>query len=388
LNKRLYILIFVVILISTLTYSVFGVTTDDLNKQKNDITNKIDDAKNQLTDIKSNMTDVTEQIASLNEQIAQYQQEISQLNVQLAQVTKDISTTQIQLNQAQNKYDKQKALLEQRVVAMYEGGDTLYLDVLMKSKGIEDFISKYYYLSEITKYDKDLLNDVQTEKQNLENQTIKLANQQKQLQALSNNAKQTAVALENSRILRSNYLTQLTGQAKKKQEDIDQYEKDLADLDNQILQASIISLNPNYAGGEMAWPVPSSHTITSPFGMRIHPIFGTWSMHTGVDISATSGTPMVAANDGIVVESGYSQAYGNYIVIDHGGGVATMYGHGLDGSRRVNPGDTVKKGDVIMQVGDTGFSTGPHLHFEVRLNGSAVDPLPYITSNGQSSAGV
>jgi len=386
-RKKGLTLICVLALASIITYSVLGTTTDDLNKQKNDISNQIDDATNQIDEIKGTMTDVNEEIADLNAQILQYQQDISNLNVQLAQVATDISATQTQLNAAQAKYDKQKALLEQRVVAMYEGGDTLYLDVLLASKGIEDFISKYYYLSQMTQYDKDLLDSVQTEKQDFENQQIKLQNQQAQLKALYDSEQKTAATLEDTRTIRNSYLNQLSEKQKKVQSDIDQYEKDLANIDAQILQVSISSVNPNYAGGEMAWPVPGYHTITSGFGMRIHPIFKVWSMHTGVDIAAPEGTPIVAANDGVVAEKGYNQSYGNYILIDHGGGYSTFYGHGSKAAYK-SVGDIVKKGDVIMPIGTTGYSTGPHLHFEVRINGTAVDPLPYITSNGQSSAGM
>lgn len=386
-KKKGLTLVCVLALVSIITYSVFATTTDDLNKQKNDIIDKKDEATNQLTEIKGTMTDLNEEIADLNAQIDQYNQDISNLNIQLAQVAADITTAQAQLDAAQVKYDKQKALLEQRIVTMYEGGDTVYLDVLLTSKGIGDFISKYYYLSQMTKYDRDLLDSVQTEKQNYENQKVKLGNQQQQLKALSDNKQKTAVTLENTRKIRNSYLNQLSAEQKKTQDDIDQYEKDIADIDNQILQVSMLSLDSDYAGGEMAWPVPGQHTITSGFGMRMHPVFHVWSMHTGVDIGAPQGTPIVSANDGIVAEAGRSTSYGYYILIDHGGGITTFYGHGCEPAFK-KAGDVVNKGDVIMLVGTTGISTGPHLHFEVRIKGTAVDPLPYITSNSQSSVGM
>lgn len=128
--------------------------------------------------------------------------------------------------------------------------------------------------------------------------------------------------------------------------------------------------------GALAWPVPGYTSITSKYGMRIHPISGVYKLHTGVDIGADPGAYFVAANDGVVVKSVYNASYGNMVVIDHGGGLATLYAHGQQ--RLVEEGETVKRGQPVLVVGSTGISTGPHAHFEVRVNGSWVDPLDYI----------
>lgn len=129
----------------------------------------------------------------------------------------------------------------------------------------------------------------------------------------------------------------------------------------------------------MAWPIPGYTRITSKYGMRTHPITGVYKLHTGVDVSAPMGANFVAANDGIVTKAGYNGAYGNMVIIDHGGGVSTLYAHGSE--IMVQVGDTVKRGEtVVLKVGSTGYSTGPHAHFEVRLNGVVTDPLPYITN--------
>ena len=118
-------------------------------------------------------------------------------------------------------------------------------------------------------------------------------------------------------------------------------------------------------------------TITSRFGYRMHPVLHVWRLHTGTDIGTPIGANIIAANDGIVITSSYLTGYGNTIMIDHGGGIVTLYGHASELVAEV--GQTVKKGDIIMKAGSTGWSTGPHLHFEVRINGTAVDSLPYIT---------
>ena len=154
-------------------------------------------------------------------------------------------------------------------------------------------------------------------------------------------------------------------------------------LEDKILKATLANIGEEYIGGELAWPLPGYATITSGYGMRMHPIFGVYRLHTGVDIGAPLGSIIVAANEGVVILSEYSSSYGNYVMIDHGGGVITLYAHGLESW--VEVGQEVKKGDEIMLVGSTGWSTGPHLHFEVRINGETLDPLPYITSNRMPS---
>ena len=132
----------------------------------------------------------------------------------------------------------------------------------------------------------------------------------------------------------------------------------------------------------MAWPVPGYTRITSPYGMRTHPITGVYKLHTGTDIGAPMGANFIAANDGVVVKAEYNSAYGNMVMINHGGGVSTLYTHGSE--ILVQPGQQVKRGDPVLKVGSTGYSTGPHAHFEVRVNGEYQDPIPFITKQDAS----
>jgi murein DD-endopeptidase MepM/ murein hydrolase activator NlpD len=133
----------------------------------------------------------------------------------------------------------------------------------------------------------------------------------------------------------------------------------------------------------MAWPVPGYTRITSQFGMRTHPITGIYKLHTGTDIGAPLGATFIAANDGVVLKAEYNTAYGNMVIIDHGGGVTTLYGHGSE--ILVQAGDVVTQGTPVLKVGSTGYSTGPHAHFEVRVNGEYQNPLDYITSYSSNS---
>ena len=167
---------------------------------------------------------------------------------------------------------------------------------------------------------------------------------------------------------------------------IDEINKQYEEVNQQILELAQQGLDTTYIGGELAWPVPGYTRITSKYAMRVHPITGQYKLHTGVDIGAPMGANFVAANDGVVVKAGPNTAYGNMVIIDHGGGISTLYAHGSE--ILVEVGQTVKRGDAILKVGSTGYSTGPHAHFEVRINGVTTDPLPYITNGvvpGQSN---
>ena len=179
--------------------------------------------------------------------------------------------------------------------------------------------------------------------------------------------------------LQKSYINELSADEKKLQEQITEYKKDQAEIERQILLATNV-INPDiqYTGGEMLWPVAISGTvITSDYGVREHPIQGVIKEHTGIDIGNTpTGTPVVAAADGVVTYAGWLGGYGNCVMINHGEGVVTLYGHGNKILTSVNK--KVKKGETIMEVGSTGNSTGPHLHFEVRVNGSCTSPWQFV----------
>ena len=274
-------------------------------------------------------------------------------------------------------YNAQKKVLEKRLVALYEAGETHYLDVLLSSRNIREFVSNYYLISEIASYDNELLDNIEREKNSIESIQETLTAKRNNLNSIKLSKERTAVALENSKVLKSSYVEQLTEEEKETQKKIEEFQNEITAVENQIVAATTLKVGQDYAGGELAWPAPGYSTITSPFGMRLHPIFKVNRMHTGVDIGMNTGANIVAANDGVVTKALYSDSYGNMVMIDHGGGVCTVYGHGSQIIAQT--GDTVKRGDVIMLAGSTGWSTGPHLHFEVRLNGECVDPLPYIT---------
>ena len=269
-------------------------------------------------------------------------------------------------------------MLEKRLVAMYEMGENSYLEVLLSSKSITDLFSNYYLISEISSADEELLKTVNDEK--IYNKRLKEALETKKaiLSASRETREKNAISLTNMSVIKNNKIQQLTEQELVLQQIIEEYQNQITEIEKEIRILAIANVSERYVGGTMAWPTPGYTRITSPFGMRTHPITGIFKLHTGVDIGAPYGSNFVAANDGLVTYAGYNRAYGNMVIIDHGGGITTLYAHGSE--ILVNVGDTIYQGNPVLKVGSTGYSTGPHAHFEVRINGDYVQPLDYITS--------
>ena len=353
--------------------------TTDLQTKQEELQNQINEATGQLEDVQDDLSENLQQVQKLDERIADSQSELDELNTQIAELQTSIDEVSSKLKEAEDRYNRQQEILETRLVAMYEAGETNYLDVILSSRSISDFLSNYFLITELAGYETDLLEDMEEQKNEIEKEKKNLDDTQQQLATIKTNQTKTAKVLENTKTVRENFIAKLSDEEKNIQAQIDEYNRQFEEINNEILALALEGIDTQYIGGEFAWPVPGYTRITSKYGMRTHPITGIYKLHTGVDIGAPMGASFVAANDGIVVKAGYNGAYGNMVIIDHGGGVQTLYAHGSE--IMVKVGDTVKKGEtVVLKVGSTGYSTGAHAHFEVRLNGVVTDPMPYITN--------
>ena len=351
----------------------------DLQTKQQELQNQINEATGELEDVQSDLSENLQQVQKLDERIESSQTELDELNTQITELQTSIDEISAKLEQEEETYNNQKNLLDKRLVAMYEEGETSYLDVILSSSSLAEFLSNYAYLSEIAKYENELLTDIQSRKKEIELEKEKLSNNQEQLATIKANQTKTARILENTKTVRENFIAKLSDEEKNIQSQIDEYNRQFAEVNAEILKLALEGLDTQYIGGVFAWPTPGYTRITSKYGMRTHPITGVYKLHTGVDIGAPMGASFVAANDGVVVKAGYNGAYGNMVIIDHGGGIQTLYAHGSE--IMVNVGDVVKKGEtVVLKVGSTGYSTGAHAHFEVRINGKVTDPMPYITN--------
>lgn len=385
-NKEKILIIFIIVLsLLGLCGIVVAENLEDLQNKKSDLQNQINESNEQIQEIKIELTENLEQLNNISEKIYNYESEISSLETELNTIETEIQKTSDKLNIVETNYNLQKEAFQARMVAIYEAGDIVYLDVLLNSNSFSDFISNYYLIGEIAKYDNNLLENIEEQKKQIESAKSLLEEKKKNLNVLKKNKEKTAIALENSKVIRNSYVSRLSEQEKETQSKIDEYQTELNNLESQIVALTTGNIGSDYIGGEFAWPAPGYTTITSRYGMRIHPILKTARVHTGTDIAMPTGAYIIAANDGIVIKSMYTTGYGNMVMIDHGGGVSTLYGHGSEIIAQT--GQEVKKGDIIMKAGSTGWSTGPHLHFEVRINGTAVDSLPYITNQTNKTVG-
>lgn len=351
----------------------------DLHTQQQELQNQINEATGQLEDVQDELSENLQQVQKLDERITNSQTELNELNTKITELQTSIDEVSGRLKTAEDRYNRQQEILETRLVAMYEAGETNYLDVILSSRSISDFLSNYFLITELAGYETDLLDDMEEQKDKIDKEKKDLDDTQKELATIKANQTKTAKVLENTKSVRQNFINKLTDDEKNIQAQIDEYNRQFEEINNEILALALEGLDTQYIGGVFAWPTPGYTRITSKYGMRTHPITGVYKLHTGVDIGAPMGASFVAANDGIVVKAGYNGAYGNMVIIDHGGGIQTLYAHGSE--IMVKVGDVVKKGEtVVLKVGSTGYSTGAHAHFEVRINGVVTDPMPYITN--------
>ena len=368
---------------------VIAATKSELNANSNETDKKIEEAKEELENIDAQKSETLQQVEDLIMQISSAQSEIDELNTKISDMNTQIEEAQAQLDKKQEEYDDKETLLEKRLVAAYEAGETSYLDVLLSSSSLTDLISNYYMISEITQSDMELMEKIKKEQEEIETAKQTLETSKQELDNAKAEKQQKATELQNAKSQKDSYVAQLNEQEKNTQAELEQFEKD-----KQEIQAQLAAIARQEAASSGSSNVSNIANNPSASGY-IRPVVGYsitcgwmgYSGHTGVDFSGSgiSGKPVLAAKAGTVVTStalrysnGNYRSYGEYIVINHHDGTMTLYAHGAPGSRLVSPGQTVSQGQQIMSVGTTGNSTGYHLHFEVRINGRPVNPSPYL----------
>ena len=368
---------------------VIAATKSELNASSNETDQKIEEAKEELENINAEKSETLQQVEDLIMQISSAQSEIDELDSQIADMNAQIEEAQNKLDEKQEEYDDKQELLEKRLVAAYEAGETSYLDVLLSSSSLTDLISNYYMISEITQSDMDLMEKIKKEQEEIETAKQTIETSKKELDSVRAQKQQKATELQNTKNEKDNYVAQLNEDEKNTQAELEQFEQDKRDIQAQLAAiARQEAANASNSNVSNITNNPSSSGYIRPIvGYSITTGWMGYSGHTGVDFSGSgiAGKPVLAAKAGTVVTStalkyanGNYRSYGEYIVINHHDGTMTLYAHGAPGSRLVSAGQTVSQGQQIMSVGTTGNSTGYHLHFEVRVNGTPVNPTPYL----------
>lgn len=377
--KSKIISILTIVILLSCFFFIPKTNAETLQEQKEQNQEKQEQAEKELQYVKEELSEAIVKIEELDDKIRQAEKEIQEMSVKLETLQTKVNETSKDLETVQKNYDANKALMEDRLVVMYECGDISYLDLLLQSSSLVEFLSNYYMIEEIIKSDSELIESIEKEKNEIETKKIQLEEEKAQLKILKVKQEQTKIIMQNNKTVQQNEIDNLTDSEKELQQKIQEYKDEEARIEALIqLASNNYEYSGEYIGGVMAWPVAKSGTyITSNYGTREHPVQGVTKFHTGIDIgNAGFGAPIIAAADGVVSMASYYGGYGNCVMINHGNGISTLYGHGQKILTTV--GSTVKKGDLIMEVGSTGVSTGPHLHFEVRINGSHVNPLPYL----------
>ena len=372
----------VLALILILCLTIAGTTyadNDELKKRERELEElqqKIKDIEASLDQNKNLQSEVNVKISNLQNSIRGLETEVEALNVQIADTENNIVIKTQELEAAELKIDEKNELLNDRLRVMYKTGSIGYLEVLFGAEDFNDLLSRIDMIQMIVVHDQNLIEFLKEQRDIIEEKKAELEIIREDLKELaaSKLAKQEelSVALNNM----VSYKTELRKDEAAMSEMEDELLKD-ADQITELIKN--IKLAATYVGGEMAWPIPGQYSISSYFGLRIHPISKEEKMHTGIDIEVPRKTPVNSAQKGTIVFANWFSGYGKAIIIDHGGGYTTLYAH-LD-VIGVSVGQEVAKGGYIGQSGNTGYSTGPHLHFEVRMNGEYVDPLTYVKGN-------
>lgn len=336
------------------------------------------DAQQKLESTKQKKAKTLAEKESLEREAVNLQSKIDALEKQVETTEKSLGEAEIKLADATEKAENQYSTFKERFRVMCEQGGTSYLDMLISSKSFKDFVDKAEIIKEISEYDKEIFDRMEASRQEIEQSRNEIKDLKDEQEGALNSLEQQRSALKAKQEQQASYIKALESDAAAYQKVIDEEDRAMEALKSQVSSSlSKSSGGKSYVGGEFLWPTPSCYTITSSFSpRRKNPVSGVYKRHTGTDIGARYGASVLAANAGTVTLAGWNSGYGNCIIIDHGGGKATLYGH--LSAYSVSKGQTVSKGQEIGKVGSTGNSTGPHLHFEVLINGSAVDPMQYF----------
>ena len=361
-----------------ISLSVTGTAlADDLEDQLADLQRQAEEQQAKTNEASAKVESVSERLRQIQEELRVATEEYKEVKGQLDSVEDKISdnTELLQKTEADLKVKNKK--LQQRVRDIYINGQISYVDVLFGAKDFADLMTRMDVLKRIIKHDYDLIMKVREEKATVENTRAQLEKDKAEAEVLVADAQAKKAKVEDKESEQQVLLDQAIYDRDTSERMYEEIMAASQEVANMIRRSHMSSAGysgaPAGAGG-MIWPI--SGPITSEFGWRTHPIFGTARFHSGLDIGGDYGMPIYAAASGTVIYAGWISGYGNAVIIDHGGGVTTLYGH--NDSLNVSEGENVAQGQVIAMCGSTGNSTGPHCHFEVRENGEPVSPYGYL----------
>lgn len=387
----------VTLVASLLCGSIMMATPYWYQAQDEDLTNQLSNIQQQMTNEANKKSEAEKTIGTVYEQLHAIQRdldtataELKQVQAERIQLDKDITKTEAELKAAQARLQSREKVFYKRVRDIYINGRLSYLDVVVGSKDFSDFANRMEMLKRILQSDMDLINTIKTEREEIASKKAKLEEDRAKVLELEKVAQEKQNLINQKKAERQAVLERAMNDRDTAERAYNELMASSASITAMLQQraaeraaAAAAAASQGGSGGGATWvqgtgqlAAPVVAPITSDFGWRIHPIYGTRRLHAGTDFGVDEGTPVHAADGGVVVEAGWVSGYGYTVIIDHGNGMSTLYAHNSDIA--VSPGQTVSKGQVVSYSGNTGGSTGPHLHFEVRINGEPTDPMGYL----------
>ncbi len=400
--KKLVRAMIAFVVAGSMSITVNATSISDLKDQKDQKESKKAEAEAVLEQLQSEQKSILDAIEELDAQVTEYTNQITELEGRQTQLESDIEQKQTELAAAQEKEQQQYEAMKERIRYSYENGNPSYLDVLFSTSDISDIVNQTEYADQIYSYDKNMFDEFVETRQTIADTKAGLESDLKEVEdvklEVEDNKAAVEVMIEGKQTQVANYQSSIGDY----ESTIAELEQDIAATDQAIAAAeeayrqqqaaaaaaaaaaagsgsttsAPTNVDVTYTGGSLQWPVSSGGTITSKFGPRESPGGIGSRYHQGLDIGCPTGTPIVACEAGTVIAASYSGSMGNYVTIAHSSSLTTTYMH--NSSICVSVGQTVSRGQVIALAGSTGNSTGPHCHLGVRVNGSYVDPLPYL----------
>ena len=400
--KKLVRAMIAFVVAGSMSITVNATSISDLKDQKDQKESKKAEAEAVLEQLQSEQKSILDAIEELDAQVTEYTNQITELEGRQTQLESDIEQKQTELAAAQEKEQQQYEAMKERIRYSYENGNPSYLDVLFSTSDISDIVNQTEYADQIYSYDKNMFDEFVETRQTIADTKAGLESDLKEVEdvklEVEDNKAAVEVMIEGKQTQVANYQSSIGDY----ESTIAELEQDIAATDQAIAAAeeayrqqqaaaaaaaaaaagsgsttsAPTNVDVTYTGGSLQWPVSSGGTITSRFGPRESPGGIGSRYHQGLDIGCPTGTPIVACEAGTVIAASYSGSMGNYVTIAHSSSLTTTYMH--NSSICVSVGQTVSRGQVIALAGSTGNSTGPHCHLGVRVNGSYVDPLPYL----------
>lgn len=356
-------------------------SVSELKKQMEERNESIKQTEKEINAKKSEKDEAVQKRNSLDLQISAMLDDISDVEEVINEKEAEINAKNAEIEALTLQIEETNNKLKTRLKVMYEYGTTSYLQLILESKGLSDLVTRLSVVKRVYDYDKNVIAEFINTKQQVEDARQLIVNEQKEQIEARDILEKKKSSLEALKSEKQQIIDELNSdinalEKEEKQKEAD-YEALKKELNAALAAESSRSSKSVYTGnGQFAWPSDSSTRITSSYGYRTHPISGKQSLHRGIDIGAALGSNVLAAESGTVVTAGWNNSYGYYITINHGGGLVTLYAH--NSKLLVSKGDKVTKGQVIAKCGSTGNSTGPHIHFEVQLNGALQNPMNYL----------